>query len=340
MMARWPLLALMLLHSLPRVEAAIEFDLANDVSISLNLLQVQAQAHNSDGGVGQATNHSTPIGHITGTSIHHPTLHQVHPRQVLQPKSSMFRMLEQNGVSQGAEDGIAVIVPGLGDYERAQLVLQNIAWLKAQNVPFECTIYVYLSADDFPLVEKTYAPCRLIRHPGYWMEHIKAFPLKQTRRRWVLHMMDSIKPDKNVHLRRMIDIMKANDLGHAAPTFHKHPWHPVMVSQNKTRPGRDVSFIELQMDVFSRDYFACMQDAASDENGMGWGIDMVLPALCQNYGKMGLFDGMTVRKKFWGSYNKGDARKSMTAFLERFRKNYPDLWLADDKTTHGVLKAP
>jgi len=154
MMARWPLLALMLLHSLPRVEAAIEFDLANDVSISLNLLQVQAQAHNSDGGVGQATNHSTPIGHITGTSIHHPTLHQVHPRQVLQPKSSMFRMLEQNGVSQGAEDGIAVIVPGLGDYERAQLVLQNIAWLKAQNVPFECTIYVYLSADDFPLVEK------------------------------------------------------------------------------------------------------------------------------------------------------------------------------------------
>merc|ERR1719329_1624980 len=49
---------------------------------------------------------------------------------------------------------------------------------------------------------------------------------------------------------------------------------------NRHSVGRKVDFIELHMDLFSRRYFACLQDAVDANNTLGWGMDFMLPGLC------------------------------------------------------------
>lgn len=327
---------LLVLVALPwclNVGATITCDLGEDTGSTLSLLQVQAHPAGVER---QATGESRLPQPDSSNAIVNLEDQETLPRR-LQPTSSMFRMLEQDGAKKGLEDGIAVIVPGLGDDTRAKLVKKNIAWLKSQDVPFECTIYVYRTEKEFPLKEKEFEPCQLTRHAGYWMEHLKAFPLNKTRRRWVLHLMDSIEPEKNVKLARMVEIMNANQLSHSSPTFHEWKQYPIMASQEIT-PGRVVGFIELHLNLFSRQYFACLQDLATDENGYGWGMDRIMPSFCE--GSLGLIDEMTMEKRFRGSYEYGEAAQAMDKFLYEVQHKHPNLWMADMDGVYGQLVDP
>merc|ERR1719408_342174 len=115
------------------------------------------------------------------------------------------------------------VVPGLGTVERAVQVQKNIAWLVKQGVPFECLVFVYRTEQELPLTEFNFQPCRVIRHPGFWMSHVLAMPLNITSKPWILHMMDGIEPQASVSLKMMFRTMLFNGLGHAAPTFDVAP---------------------------------------------------------------------------------------------------------------------
>merc|ERR1719491_1218084 len=124
-------------------------------------------------------------------------------------------------VSGSIHQGFAVIVPGLGDFKRAETVRRNIEWLKEQNVSYDCTIYVYRPEREFPLESSDYAPCKLVRHRGLWMDHIKEYPLKTTNKKWVVLMLDGVQPE-NVSLAKIGDIMNVNRLGRLAPSIPDH----------------------------------------------------------------------------------------------------------------------
>lgn len=230
--------------------------------------------------------------------------------------------VKKKGAKSGSEDGIAVVVPGLGNYDRAELTKRNIAWLKKQDIPFECTIFVYKNESVFPLQAHEFAPCKLVRHRGYWMKHVKAFPVNQTKKKWVLHMLDGIEPDQNVNLNAMIEIMKANGLSVASPTMPGYHVFPIMAPHEEAPPpGRLVKYIELQMDLFSREYFQCMQDLASDLNPMGWGMSEALPILCK--GSLGLIDTMHMKKLYWGSYDRYIASQQKMHFYKELKREHP-----------------
>lgn len=223
-------------------------------------------------------------------------------------------------------DGVLVVVPGLGSEERALTVERNVQWLKRQNLPFECLIYVYLSEEEFPLAARRFEPCKLIRHAGRWLSHLKAVPLQTTKMQWVVHMEDGTEPQENVNLSMILQTMVANGLGWAAPTFdtsttpndYIDEQYPVLNRQASTRIGRFVDFIELHFDVFTRDYFACLQrniDSSDDDILLGWGMDRLLPALCRESGRLGLMDKMTMVKRHWGSYDHTAAQRGMDLFV-------------------------
>lgn len=313
------LLCLAILPScLSHVGTIPENDIFTDRSMVLNMLQVQAQPLN--------TKSNMSAGDARQPDKVYAIKNEAFPRQ-LQGETSFFQNLEQEGAQKGLEEGIAVVVPGFGDPERAEVLKKNVAWLKTQDVPFDCSIYVYRSESEFPISSKDYAPCKLIRHPGYWMDHLRAFPLNRTRRRWVLHMVDSVVVHADVRLKRMIDIMKANGLRHAAPTFPMYNKYPIMAQDATSEVGRSVKFIELQLDLFSRDYFACLQDTYDEDNAMGWGMDRVLSSLCE--GGKGLIDEMTMQKVFTGSYAWDDASESMAIYFHRLEKKFPQLIVLD-----------
>jgi hypothetical protein len=241
--------------------------------------------------------------------------------------SRRYARLERE-VKDVEETGFAVVIPGLGTYYRAALVAQNLKWMKEQDIPFECWIFVYPSEEEFPLLESRFEPCQLVRHPGYWMAHVLAMPLNVTKKPWVIHMLDGVAPNRDVNLTNMFQIMRANSLGHAAPTFDTEnatyvPQYPLMARQANVTIGRFVDFIELHFDVFSRRYFACLQDNIDSDNTLGWGMDLLLPALCGGFvrdsevdaGQLGLLDQMTMEKKFKGGYEHSEAGQQMNLYL-------------------------
>eukprot|EP00928_Gymnodinium_smaydae_P096862 TRINITY_DN863_c0_g1_i4.p1 TRINITY_DN863_c0_g1~~TRINITY_DN863_c0_g1_i4.p1 ORF type:complete len:301 (+),score=34.22 TRINITY_DN863_c0_g1_i4:71-973(+) len=219
------------------------------------------------------------------------------------------------------KEGFAVVIPGVANQERAELVAKNVQWLKGQGLPFECWMFVYLSSEELPLDESDYEPCQIIRHEGFWLGHILALPLNMTSKPWVLHLMDSIEPQANVNLREWSNIMLANGLGFSSVTFDTSPdlpeatknktrLYPIMARQPDKEIGRFVDFIELHFNLFSRKYFACLQDLIDLDNTMGWGVDHLLASLCGGSaetpvvmaGRMGVIDKMTMVKFWAGSY--------------------------------------
>jgi len=253
-------------------------------------------------------------------------------------------------VSDVENEGMVVIIPGLGSEDRADEVEQNIAWIKSQGVPFECWLFVYPTEKEFPLDKTRFAPCQVIRHPGYWLGHVLALPLNGTKKPWVLHMLDSVIPRKDVDLKSLFRIMKANRLGHAAPTFSPgypayQSMHDIMFSKPENQVGRVVDFIEFQMDAFSREYFACFQDRIDPVNFQGWGMDQMLPYWCgggssgslRHHGRLGLMDHMTMLKTGHSSYNYDEAEVAHQAFMNKNRDVAPYM---PRYVTRGELKAP
>jgi len=250
-----------------------------------------------------------------------------------------------------ASDGVTVVIPGLGNEERAVQVEKNLQWLKTQHVPFDCWIFIYRSEEEFPLNATRFEPCELVRHPGFWMSHLLAMPLNMTTKPFVLHLMDGIEPQPDVDLAMMVKTMSANGLGHASPTFDlqksPNPYvesvYPTMARQENVSVGRFVDFIEMHINLFSREYFACLQDNIDTDNLFGWGMDRLIPALCGGAtggseveaGRMGLMDQMTMVKRLHGSYDLDAALNSMRTFLGK----HPDTPQPTFESL-GELKAP
>eukprot|EP00928_Gymnodinium_smaydae_P063773 TRINITY_DN4726_c0_g1_i1.p1 TRINITY_DN4726_c0_g1~~TRINITY_DN4726_c0_g1_i1.p1 ORF type:complete len:332 (-),score=30.09 TRINITY_DN4726_c0_g1_i1:320-1222(-) len=239
--------------------------------------------------------------------------------------------LSEEQVVDVEEEGIAVIIPGVSNKERADLVARNIHWLHSQGLPFDCWMFVYLSVEELPLNEADFQPCHIVRNEGYWLDHVLAFPLNMTKKPWILHLMDSNEPQSDVNLREMISIMRANRLGHSGltfdptgPDYYERPYR-IMDKQRENKIGRFVDFIELHFSMFSRKYFACFQDNIDTDNVMGWGMDMTLPYLCGGSqvgsvmmaGRLGLIDKMTVVKHDSRSYSADKAQKQLRAYKRK-----------------------
>ena len=73
---------------------------------------------------------------------------------------------------------------------------------------------------------------------------------------------------------------------------------------------RKVHFIEYHMDLFTRDYFACLQDIVTSgmtdgqittDNHLGWFVDYIMPRVCG--GKLGVIDAMKMLKSAGLSYS-------------------------------------
>lgn len=261
------------------------------------------------------------------------------------------------------DDGVAVIIPGLGSEERLPIVKKNLMWLKSQGVPFECWIYVYRSEEEFPLNVSDLEPCHVKRHIGFWMGHVLALPLNETSKPWVLHMMDGVEIQPDVKLSEISRIMQVNNLGHATPTWKfdenephyndgidlrrqvvgQFSYYTVMESVPSSKIGRFVDFVELHVDVFSRRYFACLQDNIDVDNTLGWGMDAMLPGLCGGSvqppkaanGRVGLLDHMHMKKLFGGAYNYDQAEAGYVNYVSA----HSEILIPDIKTL-GELNAP
>jgi hypothetical protein len=275
-------------------------------------------------------------------SRHPPTLAElsvVHDDQIMEDRlGSRYAHLEQQ-VQNLNSQGIAVVIPGLGTEERAAQVEKNLNWLNYQGVPYECFLYVYKTEEEFPITPGRFSPCQIIRHPGFWMSHVLAMPLNMTRMQWVLHMMDGIEPQADINLTRIFQTMVINQLGHVAPTFPRNgsyqAYYSLMYQNESTPVGRMVDFIELHFDVFSRQYFACLQDILDVNNTLGWGVDRLLPSLCGgavsgsqvNAGSLGLMDQMTMQKHVPTTYDHGAAGQQMNDFFGKHPEASTPLYL-------------
>jgi len=281
---------------------------------------------------------------MSGIDRYRSTSAQESPRKKY---GTWYSSLEQQ-VQPIEKEGVAVLIPGVGNLERAAQVETNLQWLKKQGVPFECWMYVWKPEKKLPLDASRFAPCQLIRHPGFWMDHILALPLNMTKKPAVIHMMDSSEPQPDVNLSRMLSTMVVNGLGALSPTFNDTSaytagTYPSMFRQPDRKTGRFVDFIELHFVAFSRKYFACLQDHIDPENPLGWGFDLLLPSFCGgskhvseiNVGRMGLMDQMTMVKKKYGSYSYDKASKGMRDFVGK-HPGVPHPEFVDT----GELKAP
>lgn len=229
------------------------------------------------------------------------------------------------------DEGVAVLIPGLGTELRAAQVAKNLEWLKSQGVPFECWIFIFNQNEAFPSDKSRFEPCKLVRHTGFWMSHVLAMPLNMTAKPWIVHMMDGIEPQSDVNLKTMIATMQTNGIAHASPTFDmahgENPSvYPIMARQNRFAIGRVVDFVELHFDVFTRGYFACLQDSIDMDNTLGWGMDVLLPGMCGgsehdwgilSQGSLGLFDRMSMKKRLSGSYNYDLAGAGMRQYMRK-----------------------
>jgi len=242
-------------------------------------------------------------------------------RLFLSEQSTVYRAASSSVDRRNLEDGVLVFIPGL-KADRTHLVLSNIAWLKNQNISFECYIYKY---ESNALSDEAFAPCQVISHRGRWMDHFMMVPLNRTKQKYILHLMDGVQPTK-VNLSRMISTMKENDLVHLAPAVYgKHGyWKQVYPHLGF---GRFVNFIEFHMDLFTRENFACLQDIADTKGGKyfrnsaGWGVDRAMPLLCS--GPMGVIDVMKVEKLHGGSYDKEVAKWEQDQFARSHHISLP-----------------
>ena len=185
---------------------------------------------------------------------------------------------------------------------------------------------LHLNANDF-------SPCKLVRRAGLWMDHMHAVPLGAMRYRWVLLWLDSIAVNRNVDLRRIFDIMVANSLDAASPSFksakdYTHGYYPTMLSQTGT--GRLTTYVEFHFVVFSYDAYRCLQQVIDvEDNSYGWGVDFVFQNVCR--ARLGILDRMTMRKLFRASYGHGEAKVA--------GKTYRGRAVAFWKFDNGVIKS-
>jgi len=225
------------------------------------------------------------------------------------------------GESSTSQLNVLVVVPGFGNPNHAELLQNNIKWLRTQSVPITCDIYVYA---ELPLVEAEYAPCKLIRRSGFWTEFLADVSDERLLHiDCVLIWLDDVEVAPDADMQRMLQIMKCNNLDVSSPAFHPdhHTQYEVLACH---RPdlflsvGRYVNFIEYQFTFFHVEAFRCLRKLVRpDVNPRGWGLDMEYPATCASK-CMGVMDEVWMRDTSSGSYDRGQAKAEINAYTKLF----------------------
>lgn len=225
--------------------------------------------------------------------------------------STAFRDAEKQMNQKDLQDGVFVFIPGATN-SRMENLKHTLAWLQTQTVPIECMIFKY---QELSVSEDEVKPCKFVNSTGFWMDHLMRVPLHLTKMKYILHVLDGLVIEK-LDLRRMMDIMEDNNLVHAAPALYGKGIYPRQYKAMMPHLGfgRKVGFVELHVDMFKRDNFACLQDILDMKDGTGrtinhagWCVDFMMPSVCK--GELGVIDVMKVYKKYRGLSKSGTNTK-------------------------------
>jgi len=175
-----------------------------------------------------------------------------------------------------------------------------LSFMKNQSIPFDCVIYVYKTEEELPLDGAEFEPCKLVRHAGYWMDHLRAYPSHVSKRPYVLHWLDSIQAE-HVSVARMIHVLEKNKLAMVSPSYTGGVWEAMSRSagpdlDSSGHGGRTLSFVEFQLNLFTRESFHCLQSKMlwDAQIHFGWGVDELFPSIC--HAKVGVIDDMSIVK--------------------------------------------
>lgn len=194
-----------------------------------------------------------------------------------------------------ADQGVLVVIPGLGTSDRAASVKKNMEWLKTQGVPYRCLIYIY---NDLQLDPATVAPCEIVREAGYWITHmlqVKEHGVQPGER--VVVWIDSVQLEADASLRSILDIMSANCVDAMALADNVRSVHHTfgIMKQVPGSTGRLVNYIEPNFNIFTSRAFSCYLGLMDVQvNDLGWGVDDVFPYQCTG--------GVVAVLDKWGQY--------------------------------------
>eukprot|EP00933_Yihiella_yeosuensis_P069554 TRINITY_DN7621_c0_g1_i1.p1 TRINITY_DN7621_c0_g1~~TRINITY_DN7621_c0_g1_i1.p1 ORF type:complete len:551 (-),score=90.98 TRINITY_DN7621_c0_g1_i1:335-1987(-) len=123
-----------------------------------------------------------------------------------------------------SKNELLVFIPGVGSQESADAVELNIVQymnnlVASHNISWECFMYVYVSETELSLDASSFAPCKIIRHHGQWMDHWRAVPARKSSMPYVVQWLDSMSVRPNVNIPKMLCIMEKNRLQMITPAF-------------------------------------------------------------------------------------------------------------------------
>lgn len=238
---------------------------------------------------------------------------------------------------------IFVLVPGFGDVERKEQLLQNVAWLREQDADVTCKIYVYEEADKLPL-EEDFAPCSIERKPGYPAEFMLQAPEEQwSNQDYVLIWFDDVSLQSGTSLTRLVNIMDHNGLGVLTPSYAEEMYDHwperhgrIMFHNSSSEPpiGRHTSYAELMFSLMTPASFRCLRSLVDVEvNPFGYGLDRLFPDKCSEH-CLGVLDETTMMDLSQGSFSYDLAGQYQEAYFSKH--GYP----SDRELVFGPLQEP
>eukprot|EP00928_Gymnodinium_smaydae_P037955 TRINITY_DN26284_c0_g2_i2.p1 TRINITY_DN26284_c0_g2~~TRINITY_DN26284_c0_g2_i2.p1 ORF type:complete len:717 (+),score=64.68 TRINITY_DN26284_c0_g2_i2:13-2163(+) len=240
---------------------------------------------------------------------------------------------------------IMLIVPGFGDYHKSQQLQQSVRLAEhAYGNKLTCRIYVYKDESVFPLDAAKFSPCTLVRHPGFFADHIREVDLAEFHGSHVLLWLDTIRVRDALSLTHLHEMAHGAGIDVLSMTFEAPSWQsaleldchndshgvladrlssqgvsyrdlPMVNQQHTGHAIRLTDAVEPQLALYSRDAFLCMQNLMRKvDNHYGWGIDVNFRYFC-NY-TMGFADALTFTKDrgpAGTTYSKDDAGRELDA---------------------------
>jgi len=271
---------------------------------------------------------------------------------------------------------VLLIVPGVSDAMRAQLVARNVAQVK----PRACLVFTHkrcgddenLDAQlDASSISPVAAACEVVRAPngegGGYVAHLKrVLPsfVEMGRFEWVLVLMDDVQLSReSFDLERMLRIATHNNLTAVTPAV-SFAHDEVMRVPTTPHPRGIVGRVTKRTEVFALALtvpaFRCWHELIDTAmNSIGWGYDHWLYTFCKSWRsldyKAGIIDTMEVvhggqasgeaggnvsAAAFTRTYGNREAKSARDAMRSDFkRRGLPPLHPVD-RLTHGWLHDP
>lgn len=270
-----------------------------------------------------------------------------------------------------------VVVPGFGgDKRRYEIVAKNLKSLRESFSDFDCIIYQWRKIE---IDHERLRPCQIIdvyaqkrrsmekdqsnftatvnmvydkaeleaeelavkRLWTFWMKIVREKAIAEHSH--VMLMLDDVDIT-NVDIDKMLRVMAFNNVTIGAPSITGSEI-PSMAPETKQAVGRRVTYIEMQLTVFTPEMYKCWQTLIDLQmNPYGWGMDQFLQSVCQP--KQALIDncGAAHHRNKEAGYDRKAAGKAMQAY-SRFwiAKGYERV--ADPKThpklvVKEILRSP